>query len=290
MKISEAFDFYANCEILAVGGSLNTCDAYKYAAKAFIRAWGDIKIEEITVRMTREFSCSFQKDHSTSTVRNYTTCLRAVLALCETNGFEVVNPKLIRPPKPTKTTPAYVSEHEINRLITAANTPRRGYPAINRLRNVLIIKMLYATGLRVGELVRLNIGDIHNREFTVIGKSKEPRTCYITAEIEELIKEYIDKRSDSNRALFVSSQTGGQRISKKTVQLMFRKVRKKAGIRDVHPHTMRHSFCTKLLEEGVDIRDAAELMGHQSWNTTKIYTHIRNARLKNIYDKAMKGD
>lgn len=287
MRLSKAFEMYTNCEILAVGGSPNTCEAYYYAMQAFIGKWGNIAIENVTLRMTRDFSVSYQKNHSISTVRNYLTCLRAVIGLCERTGLDVINPESIKPPKRLKTVPLCIGEDEVERLLQAAEQPMRGYPKINRYRNVLIIKMLYATGLRIGELCRLNVEDIHNREFTVIGKSKEPRTCYITEEIEEMIEKYLGMRDDNNRALFVSAQTGGERISPKTVQLMFRRVRKEAHVAAVHPHTLRHSFCTRLLEEGVDIRDTAELMGHQSWNTTKIYTHIHNERLKNIYDRAI---
>lgn len=284
MRISKAFEMYANCEILAVGGSVNTCEAYHYAARAFISEWGNIDVERVTIRMTQDFSVSYQKNHSLRTVRNYLTCLRAVLDLCERNGMDVINPKNIRTPKPPKIVPLCLDETEVERLIKVAQKSVRGYPRINQFRNVLIIRMLYDTGLRIGELCRLNVDDIHNREFTVIGKSKEPRTCYISEEVEAMIRKYLSMRSDHNRALFVSSQTGGERISPKTVQLMFRRVRQKAGLEGVHPHTMRHSFCTRLLEQGVDIRDTAELMGHQSWNTTKIYTHIKNSRLKSIYD------
>ena len=94
-------------------------------------------------------------------------------------------------------------------------------------------------------------------------------------------------RNDDDRALFVSSQTGGTRITKKTVQDMFRRIRKECSLGPVHPHTMRHSYGTYLIEHGVDIRDVAKLMGHQSLNTTKIYTHVRDSRLRGIYESVM---
>lgn len=287
MKISEAFEEYMNEETLATGGSLCTYEAYKYAMKAFIGFWGDVYVEAITLRNISQFSLQFQKNHSINTARNYIVCLRAVLRMCRRHGVDALDPESIRVPNKTKNIPLCLEEDEIERLIRVAGQSCRGYPELNRVRNTLIIKMLYTTGLRVSELCALNIDDIRNREFVVIGKSKDPRVCFITEEIEEMIHEYLKLRNDHNPALFVSNQTGGERISKKTVQSMFRRVRAKAGIDGVHPHTMRHSFCTHLLEQGVDIRNTALLMGHQSWNTTKIYTHIKNHDLKRIYDNAM---
>lgn len=287
MNLLSAFNQYMDEEVLAAGGSLNTCNSYIYACKALIGAWGNIDVELVSLRMIKQFSLKFQRDHSLRTIKNYLSCLRAVLGMCERQGIDVIPPCNIVLPKTKAIPPTFIEENEADILIETAMQPSRGYPAINRLRNALIIKMLFTTGLRVGELCALNIKDIHNREFTVVGKSKEPRVCYITEEVEEMIDEYLNMRDDHDPALFVSNQTGGRRISVKTVQAMFRRVRGLVDMDEVHPHTMRHSFCTALLEAGVDIRDTAELMGHQSWNTTKIYTHISNQRLKGVYHSAM---
>lgn len=294
MLISEAFDEYINEEIIGTGGSINTCNAYQYAMKAFISEWGNIDVEQIELLQIKQFSVTFltsaktkQQRHSSGTVRDYVSCLKAVLRMCKVNGIKVVDSEKIKLPRREKHIPYCLEDYEIEQLIEVAQRPGRGYPATNRFRNVLIIKMLYCTGLRISELCRLNTGDIHDRQFTVIGKSKDPRLCFITEEVEDLIKEYLKMRDDCNPALFVSSQTGGQRISPKTVQLMFRRIRKELAVGKATPHTMRHSFCTKLLDQNVDIRYTATLMGHQSWNTTKIYTTIKNNTLKTIYDGAI---
>lgn len=290
MKISEAFDMYINYEVLASGGSINTCEEYKYAAKTAIGYFGNISIERVDLLRAQKYYLDLCKIKKQSTARGYVMCLRAVIGYCRRKGLKTIDPQDLKVPKRVKQEISWLSEEQVNEFAAIASRPMRGYPTINRLRNVLIIKMLYATGLRISELCRLNIDDIHNREFTVFtSKSKEPRVCYITEEVEDLIREYLSMREDTNSALFVSAQTGGERISPKTVQLMFRRVCAQSKFHNIHPHTMRHSFCTKLLSEGVDIRDTAELMGHQSWNTTKIYTHITNPRLKKIYEKAMRG-
>lgn len=293
MLISEAFDLYIREEIAANGGSINTCEGYKYAMRAFITEWGNIDVEEITPLSVKQFTFNFQfnvkdREHSAGTTRDYLACLRSVLRMCRERGVQTLSPDAIKLPKREKKIPLCLEEHEIEQLIQAASRSCRGYPAINRFRNVLIIKMLYATGLRISELCRLDINDIHNREFVVVGKSRDPRVCYITEEIEEMITQYLSMRTDNNAALFVSAQTGGKRLSPKTVQMMFRRIRRQLSVGKATPHTMRHSFCTKLLECGVDIRHTAKLMGHQNWDTTRIYTHIKDRQLKDVYDAVMR--
>lgn len=287
MKISEAFGYYQKVQLQAGGRSLNTYENYKYAAKSIIQYLGDIDICTLTFEQVVEYNLYLTESHVNSTIRSYLTCLKAVLGLCKRHNLDVIDPEDVKVPKPSKEEPIFLDEEEVWQLIDIAGRPARGYPAINRFRNVLIIKMLFQTGLRVGELCALNRDSIHNRQFSVTGKSKETRPCFITSEIEEMIKEYLSMRSDDNRALFVSSQTGGTRISKKTVQNLFRRIRKECPFGPIHPHTMRHSYGTYLIEHGVDIRDVAKLMGHQSLNTTKIYTHVRDSRLRGIYESVM---
>lgn len=294
MLISEAFEQYNNEEVIGTGGSPRTCEAYHYALKAFLAEWGNVPMESINLAMIKQFGYIFHVDqrsgeivHSIGTVRDYLTCLRAVLKMCKIRGLDVLPPEAIHLPKREKKTPLCLEENEVELLICAASQPCRGYPAVNRFRNELLIRMLYCTGLRISELCRLNITDIHNREFTVVGKSKEPRVCYITEELEYMIDKYIKMRTDSNPALFVSAQTGGKRLSPSTVQAVFRRLRRGLGVGKATPHTMRHSFCTRLLDHGVDIHHTAKLMGHQSWNTTKLYTHIKDRRLRSIYDSVI---
>lgn len=282
MLISEAFDKY-KLRVFSRGGSVNTTDSYHYACKSIIGYLGNINIEKIKLDDIQKYYLSMLRNHAQGTARNYTMCLKAVIGMCYRQGIKTMNPDDIFVAKREKSPVPFLEEHGVEALIEAAGQPARGYPKVNRIRNMLIIKMLFMTGLRISELCRLNIIDVKNDEFTVIGKSKDPRLAFIHENLQKDIDEYLQLRTDNNVALFVSAQTGGKRLSVKTVQLMFRRVREMVRMDRVTPHTMRHSFCVKLLESNVDIRDTATLMGHQSWNTTKQYTHIRNGRLKSVY-------
>ena len=286
MKISEAFMEYEKNEVLAMNYSVNTYRAYKNTATAVIKHFGDVSIRKINIDSVHEFYLRLIDKISRNTARRYVSNLRTVIRYCRKRGLRVMNPDEIRTPREEKKVARFITHEEYRRFIATAGEPQRGYSRVNLARNVLIIKMLYETGLRVGELCALNRDSIHDRQFVVIGKSKEPRPCYITKEVELMIRDYLDMRNDDNNALFVASQNG-ERITTHNVQSVFRNVSRKAGIGIVTPHTLRHSYATRFLEYGVDIRIVAALLGHQNLSTTQKYTHVTDYILRQTYEKTM---
>lgn len=283
MKISEAFAKYQKNEVMAVNYSLNTLKAYQNTAKIVIKYFGDQNIKKIKIEQINNFYLYLSDKMSKNTARRYITNFRSVIRYCRKCGLKVLNPDEIKTPREEKKVARFISEDEVKLFINAAAESRRGYSQMNRIRNVLIIKMLFSTGLRVSELCALNRNSIHNRQFVVIGKSKDPRPCYITEELQNLIEEYLALRTDNSDALFVSNLYG-ERVTTHNVQEIFRRISKKAGIGTVTPHTLRHSYATKFLEHGVDIRIVSALLGHQSISTTQTYTHVTDYLLKRTYD------
>ena len=219
-------------------------------------------------------------------LRGNIICFRSVLRRCVRKGWADIDIEDIKIPKREKRIVNYLTESEIERFIGAVSAKYRGYSRINRLRNTAIVNLLYDSGIRVSELCLLNRNSIKECQFTVIGKSKSPRICFITRKTEEAIAEYLAERSDNERALFIATQNG-KRITSDTVRKIFQNACKRSDFINVHPHTIRHSFATRLLDKEVDIRYIAELMGHESLDTTKMYTHFSNPKLKKIYEKAI---
>lgn len=288
MKISEAFMSFRKNEILALGKSPKTNESYVYAEKIAIAYFGDINIRKITTDSVHEFYLWLLNNHAMDTARGYIVNLRAVLAFHKKRGVRgILNPDSIKTPQRAKTEMRFLTGEEFERFLAAMYRPVRGYSVANRERNVLIAKMLFYTGLRVSELCALDRTTIHNRQFSVVGKSKNPRPCFITSDLERDIKDYLEKRTDDSVALFVASQTG-DRVTPHIVQQAFRNASGVFGKR-VTPHTLRHSYATGLVSDGVDIRFIAELLGHQSLETTHRYTHIRDNRLKLVYENAMES-
>lgn len=286
MLLSQAFMNYRQYEIAMGGLSPRTDLSYANVERLAINYFGDTKLHRLTLDAVKSFlehMLSWQKPDS---ARSNLICFRSVLRYAERHGERVVSADDIKIPKREKRVMLFLTESEQAEFIEAVAKPARGYKFENRLRNVAIAKLILATGLRVSEVCSLNVGDIKNRQFTVVGKSKDPRLVFITANTECAIDDYLGIRSNFNEnALFVSYITG-RRITPNNIQGIFRRVCNNSRFNGVHPHTLRHSFATRMLEHGMDLRYIAELMGHQSIETTRIYTHYSDNRLRAEYERA----
>jgi site-specific recombinase XerD len=166
-------------------------------------------------------------------------------------------------------------------------------------RNNAIIEMLFASGLRVSELCALNQTNVNliTKEFSVIGKGQKVRSIFLTDNSVEKLKEYLDLRTDNFPALFIDikntkldiTNCENNRMSRFSIVKMLNDRGRLCGItRPVTPHVLRHTFATKLLRNGADLRSVQELLGHSSIATTQIYTHVANADLKKVHQKFLK--
>lgn len=288
MLISEAFDEHRKMEIIAAGLSSKTRESYIYAEKLAVSYFGNIEFSSIRAEDVVDFYEHLLSWQAPDTARGNIICLRAVARYMKRRHNNSLDPEDIKVPKREKREIEYLTETEVMEFIEVIGEKHRGYAEINRLRNIAIVELLYASGLRVGELCKLNRNSIKNRQFTVVGKSKEPRLCFINQRSENALDAYLKVRNDNNPALFISNQNE-RRITSGNVRRIFQNACTRSDFEGVHPHTIRHSFATLMLERRVDIRYIADLMGHRSLDTTKMYTHYSNPKLKQIYRVAM-GD
>jgi site-specific recombinase XerD len=163
------------------------------------------------------------------------------------------------------------------------------------LRDRAILELLFSTGLRVSELVKLNIDSINldKGEFSIRGKGQKDRPVYVSDSAKEALHNYLKARKDSYEALFVQASKRKNedditisRLTPRTIQRIVERYRTKAGItKHVTPHTLRHSFATDLLGNGADLRSVQSLLGHANIATTQIYTHVTDPQLKEIHKK-----
>jgi len=172
------------------------------------------------------------------------------------------------------------------------------------LRDRTILEVLFSTGLRISELVALNIDQVSfilkneiNKtiELSITGKGRCVRTVYISPRALSWIKKYLGIRSNIFiKPLFVNIRSKNpeeKRLSPRAIQIMISKCAKMAGIsKKITPHTMRHTYATDLLSRGADLRSVQEFLGHKSVATTQVYTHLTNKRLKDIYEKFHGGN
>jgi site-specific recombinase XerD len=165
------------------------------------------------------------------------------------------------------------------------------------MRDLAIIDLLLASGLRVSELSKLNREDIDSdtREFTVRGKGNKDRLVFVTKNCMNTISNYLSARSDNLQPLFIqysrfseASRDGDyRRLTPRSIQRLLAKYGKHAGIKtNVSPHKLRHTYATRLLTNGADIRSVQMLLGHSDISTTQIYTHLTDKELRSAYEAA----
>jgi integrase/recombinase XerD len=189
-------------------------------------------------------------------------------------------------PKKEQKLPVVLSVEEIDALMVASDGDEN-----LEIRNRAMLELLYGSGLRISELLELKLSDLHvNMGFiNVIGKGNKERIVPIGAECAYHLKRYLtDARPYMKKTpgdiLFVNSR--GEGISRVGFYKVLKKLTLKAGImKEVSPHTLRHSFASHLLDNGVDLRVVQELLGHEDISTTQIYTHISKARIKEVYEE-----
>lgn len=196
-----------------------------------------------------------------------------------------INMFTVKTPKADKMLPKFLYYPEIETLLSMPDDSFLG------LRNKAILEVLYGAGLRVSELVSINIGDI---DFVVgyvrvMGKGSKERIVPIGLPALEAVKAYEAARDvkfplSKEKALFLNNRGG--RLTDRSVRNIVNKYIKEAAIQQkISPHTLRHSFATHLLDNGADLRSVQEFLGHSSLSTTQIYTHVTKSRIKEVYDK-----
>jgi integrase/recombinase XerC len=251
-------------------------------------------VSEIDHLTIREWMASLHTEQKKkSSIARKLAALRTFFQFLVREGMLELNPaKLVSTPKLEKRLPKHLSIEEAVRFI---ETPDLDTDLGKRDRAML--ELLYATGVRVAELTTLNLADVDfgNQLVRVTGKRRKQRIVPFGEPAGDAIRSYlgvrdkflfnapISKRDD--QALFLNYQ--GTRITTRSVGRMVEKyIRICAGMHNISPHALRHSFATHLLDSGADLRDIQELLGHARLSTTQVYTHVSMEKLIEVYDKA----
>lgn len=231
-----------------------------------------------------------------STQSYYLIALRSLLDFFADRDIVSLPSSKIKLPKMRKEkVPNFLKLEEIERLLLQPDVSTK-----IGLRDRAVLEVLFSTGLRVAELVSLNRdqfnslkNSIIDLEMTIIGKGDRPRTVYFSERALGWLKKYLGVRNDVDNALFIrysDRNPESRRLSIRSIEKIVKKYTKMAGLSvETTPHTLRHSYATDLLTQGVDLRIIQEFLGHSSILTTQIYTHITNKRLRDIHKKYHSG-
>ena len=155
----------------------------------------------------------------------------------------------------------------------------------DNIRDLAIIDILSSTGIRVGEIVNLDISDIdfENRECVVLGKGDKERTVYFDARTKVHLRNYLENRYDDNEALFVSLSSPHERLNISGIESMLRDLGNRTGINKVHPHKFRRTFATRAIDKGMPLEEVQRLLGHQKIDTTMEYVVVNQSNVKNSH-------
>lgn len=252
------------------------------------------EISEIDHLTIREWLASLHSAKRTkASIARKLAALRTFFQFLVREGLLELNPaKLVATPKLEKKLPKHLSIEEAIRFIESPDLETE----LGK-RDRAMLELLYATGVRVAELTTLNLADVdfRNQLVRVTGKRRKQRIVPFGDPASAAIRSYLDVRDKfllsapvskrDEEALFLNYQ--GTRITTRSVGRMVEKyIRLCAGMHNISPHALRHSFATHLLDSGADLRDIQELLGHARLSTTQVYTHVSMEKLIEVYDKA----
>ena len=266
--------------------SKKTFENYNRDLNKFFKFLNDYKIKDIK-KITKETVRLYflkQKNNNISnrTLGRYYSSLNSFFLYSIEHEYIGVNPlKFIDYPKYTKKIPEYIYDSQLEKLLNEKTSENVEI----ELRNKLIIHLLLDTGIRVSELVNIKVHDIdvEERIIKVFGKGSKERFVFFTSKTKELLTNYLIKRKEKAITDNLLINYKGEKLTERSVQKIIKLVGEKIGL-DIHPHLLRHTFATDLLNKGADIRMIQELLGHENLDTTQIYTHVSNSRVKEVYD------
>lgn len=301
------------------GLSDNTRKAYESDIVECLQAlarMGVESIDDVTIEDLRAWMAAASRSHARSSMARKTVAVRGFFAWCHEHDVIASDPAcMLMTPKIPDTLPAVLNEEQASHLMDCAEEDAHdGVRAVSektqsdkhdtrhgdiyikesavRLRDAAMLELLYATGIRVGELVGLDVGDVNfdNRTVKVTGKGNKQRVVPFGAPAASALRQWIDAgrsclaKKPAGEALFVGAR--GARIDQRVVRDIVHAHARSAGVPDIGPHALRHSAATHMLDGGADLREVQEMLGHSSLKTTQRYTHVSVEQLKARYGLA----
>lgn len=242
----------------------------------------EINVRKITTEEIREYLSNYQKRNNCSnvTIDNIRRNISSFFSWLEEEDYILKSPmRRIHKIRTKTVVKNVISDEEIEKLRDNCGEKR----------DLAIIDLLYSTGIRVGELVNLNIDDIdfEGRECVVYGKGDKERRVYFDAKAKIHLKEYIESRTDRNKALFVTLDAPYDRLKISGVEIRLRKLGRRLHLARIHPHKFRRSMATRAIDKGMPIEQVQKILGHSQIDTTMQYAMVNQSNVKTAHQKYM---
>ncbi len=287
MLKKEIEDFYEYVHLIR-GQALNTAKSYRrdlLKLNDFLQTKNVLSVTKVQkADMSEWIGVLFDSGLSTKSIQRHISSAKSLFQFLKKRGVIDVSPlETIRPPKASNYLPNTLSPEDVMQLLSFR-------PNTNgEIRDICIIELIYACGLRVSEAANIDIKDFEEglQFLRVLGKGSKVRLVPVGSFAIKAIELWLEKRANietNENALFINLR--GKRISSRSIQSSIKKISIAQGLPPVHPHMLRHSFATHLLESSGDLRSIQELLGHASLSTTQIYTKLDYQHLMSVYEKA----
>lgn len=240
----------------------------------------EVNVRKITTEEIRGYLADYQKLNGCSnvTINNIRRNISSFFSWLEEEDYILKSPmKRIHKIKTKTVVKSIITDEGIERLRDNCK----------EIRDLAIIDLLYSTGIRVGELVNLNVNDIdlEGRECIVYGKGDKERRVYFDAKAKIHLKEYIDRRNDENEALFVTLDSPHDRLKISGVEIRLRQLGRRLEMDRVHPHKFRRSMATRAIDKGMPIEQVQKILGHSKIDTTMQYAMVNQHNVKTSHQK-----
>lgn len=261
------------------GCSERTIRYYQVTVKHLL-SQTDVSVRKLSTEQIREYLSNYQKINNCSnvTIDNVRRNISSFFSWLEEEDYILKSPmKRIHKIKTKTVVKNVISDEGIERLRDNCKEKR----------DLAIIDLLYSTGIRVGELVNLNIEDIdlEGRECVVYGKGDKERRVYFDAKTKVHLKEYIENRQDTNSALFVTLDAPFDRLKISGVEIRLRKLGRELKLERIHPHKFRRSMATRAIDKGMPIEQVQKILGHSQIDTTMQYAMVNQNNVKTAHQK-----
>ncbi|WP_096273468.1 tyrosine-type recombinase/integrase [Paucisalibacillus globulus] len=260
------------------GFSVHTLNAYRLQAKLLMDYLGNIDISKISTLQLKDYLAESSNNLKPSSLSHRIRFLRSLFRWLHEEGFIELNPaSKIKEPRVGKRIPKFLTEREIEYLRDACFSPMEK----------ALFEFMFSTGCRIGEIVTLDRNSINwgSQSAIVRGKGDKEREVYFNIRCDIWLKKYLDNRYDNDPAIFVTERSP-HRMSIAQMRYIIKRISKRAGInKTIHPHQLRHSYATHLLNNGAPLEVIQSLLGHEKSETTRIYAELSGRLRQELYRK-----
>ncbi|SMQ86936.1 integrase/recombinase XerD [Bacillus sp. OV166] len=277
MLLTQAWETYESDKRIE-GFSPQTLKAYKLQSGLLIRFFNDVELDTITTDQLKAYLAKSSESLKPASLAHRIRFMKSLFRWSHEEGHIAKNPATkIKEPKTGKRIPKFLTEMEIEHLREACCSPMEK----------ALFEFMFSTGCRIGEVVTLDRDRINwsNRSAVIRGKGDKEREVYFNIRCEIWLKRYLDNRVDRDPAIFVTEREP-HRMSIATMRYIMKRISNRAGInKDIHPHQLRHSYATHLLNNGAPLDVIQSLLGHEKSETTRIYAQLSGSIRQESYRK-----